>query len=215
LEFDALIDVFLKRLPLIAILRGITPDEIVPVGLALAEAGFAVIEIPMNSPEPLVSIRRLHAALGDDYLIGAGTVTWPAWVPEIAAAGGRIIVMPHADRGVIHAAKSAGLYCVPGIATASEGFAALAAGADGLKLFPAELLTPPVLQALRGVFPKETLFFPVGGITPANMGPFIAAGASGFGLGSALYKPGARVDAVAENARNFVKAWRGRINKAL
>ena len=151
-------ETFLERLPLVAILRGITPDEAVPVGRALAAMGFSIIEIPMNSPEPLVSIGRMSVALGDDYLIGAGTVTNPDWVPDIAAAGGRIIVMPHADVAVIKAAKAAGLTCVPGISTPTEGFAALQAGADALKLFPAEVLGPIALSALRSVFPKEIKF---------------------------------------------------------
>ena len=201
-------EAFLAKLPLIAILRGITPDEAVPVGRALAEAGFAIIEIPMNSPEPLVSIGRMSAALGHEYMVGAGTVTEPDWVPDIAAAGGRIIVMPHADVAVIKAAKAAGLACAPGIATPTEGFAALAAGADALKLFPAEALGPKTLAALRSVFPKETKFLPVGGITPANLAGYVAAGAAGFGLGSSLYRPGMSVAEVSENARSFVAAWR-------
>ena len=185
-----MLETFLKKLPLVAILRGITPEEAVPVGHALAEAGFAIIEIPMNSPEPLVSIERMSTALGRDYLIGAGTVTTPDWVPQIAAAGGRIIVMPHADVAVIKAAKAAGLACVPGIATPTEGFAALQAGADALKLFPAEALGPKTLAALRSVFPRDTKLLPVGGVTPENLAGYVAAGAAGFGLGSALYRPG-------------------------
>jgi 2-dehydro-3-deoxyphosphogalactonate aldolase len=201
-------ETFLERLPLVAILRGIPPDEAVPVGRALAAIGFSIIEIPMNSPEPLVSIGRMSAALGDDYLIGAGTVTNPAWVPDIAAAGGRIIVMPHADVAVIKAAKAAGLACVPGISTPTEGFAALQAGADALKLFPAEVLGPITLSALRSVFPKETKFLPVGGIKPENLVGYVAAGAAGFGLGSALYRPDMSVGEVNANARAFVDAWR-------
>ena len=139
---------YLDRLPLIAILRGITPEEAVPVGRALVEAGFAIIEVPLNSPQPVDSIRRLAAEFGRDVLVGAGTVTAPAQVADVAMAGGRIIVMPHADATVIRAAKTTGLFCTPGIATPTEGFAALAAGADALKLFPAELLTPPVLKAM-------------------------------------------------------------------
>ena len=127
---------------------------------------------------------------------------------EVAAAGGRLIVMPHADPGVIRAAKAAGLFCVPGVATPTEAFAALAVGADALKLFPAELLTPPVLRALRAVLPRDLRLLPVGGITPSNLPPYVAAGASGFGLGSALYRPGATPQEVADNARAFVSAWR-------
>jgi len=198
----------LADLPLIAILRGITPDEAVPVGLALAEAGFRIIEVPLNSPQPLTSIERLACELGTRCLVGAGTVMSAAQVDAVAQAGGRLIVMPHGDPAVIRAAKAHGLTCAPGIATPTEGFAALAAGADALKLFPAELLTPPVLKALRAVFPGDTLFLPVGGITPQNLMAYVAAGASGFGLGSALYKPGLTVEQVRANAGAFVAAWR-------
>ncbi len=198
----------LKDLPLIAILRGITPAEAVPVGQALAEAGFRIIEVPLNSPQPLHSIEALAKALGERCLVGAGTVMSGAQVDEVASAGGRLIVMPHGDGAVIRAAKAQGLYCAPGIATPTEGFAALAAGADALKLFPAELLGPPVVKALRAVFPADTLFLPVGGITPHNMAAYAAAGASGFGLGSALYKPGITAQDVAAKAAAFVNAWR-------
>jgi 2-dehydro-3-deoxyphosphogalactonate aldolase len=197
----------LAELPLIAILRGITPDEALPVGLALAEAGFRIIEVPLNSPQPLRSIETLARALGGNCLIGAGTVMSTGQVGDVAQAGGRLIVMPHGDAQVIRAAKARGLWCAPGIATPSEGFAALAAGADALKLFPAELLTPPVLKALRAVFPPELLFLPVGGITPQNLAAYRAAGASGFGLGSALYKPGMAPQQVALQAQAFVTAW--------
>ena len=200
----------LAELPLIAILRGIAPDEAVPVGLALAEAGFRIIEVPLNSPQPLRSIELLARALGSRCLVGAGTVMSAAQVAAVEQAGGRLIVMPHGDPAVIRAAKSQGLLCAPGVATPTEGFAALAAGADALKLFPAELLSPPVLKALRAVFPSDTLFLPVGGITPQNLAAYAAAGASGFGLGSALYKPGLAIGQVQANARAFVEAW-GRV----
>ncbi len=198
----------LRELPLVAILRGITPAEALPVGLALAEAGFRIIEVPLNSPQPLRSIEMLASELGSSCLIGAGTVMSVAQVGEVADAGGRLIVMPHSDAAVIREAKALSLQCAPGIATPTEGLAALAAGADALKLFPAELLTPPVLKALRAVFTADTLFVPVGGITPQNMAPYMAAGANGFGLGSALYKPGSTPVQVAANARAFVAAWR-------
>ncbi len=200
---------FLDRLPLIAILRGVTPAEAVAVGRALVGAGFAIVEVPLNSPDPVESIRRLAAELGPGVLVGAGTVTTPAAVAQVADAGGRIVVMPHADTAVIRAAKAAGLVCTPGIATPTEGFAALAAGADALKLFPAELAGPPVLKALTAVFPKGTAFLPVGGITPQTMAPWLAAGAAGFGLGSALSRPGMGAEEVGANARAFVAAWRG------
>jgi 2-dehydro-3-deoxyphosphogalactonate aldolase len=197
----------LRRLPLIAILRGVTPDEAAGIGEALAEAGFAIIEVPLNSPSALASIRQLHDAFGDRGLIGAGTVITPTQVRDVAAAGGRLIVMPHGDPDVIRAAKAAGLACIPGVATPTEGFAALATGADGLKLFPAELLSPATLNALRSVFPADTRFFPVGGITPERMSDYVAAGATGFGLGSALYRRGDRAKQVAEKAKVFVSAW--------
>lgn len=199
----------LERLPLVAILRGLRPEEAVPVGEALVRAGFAIIEVPLNSPRPLESIRRLQQAFGDQALIGAGTVTSPAAVAEVAEAGGRLIVMPHSDPAVVRAAKQAGLFCAPGVATPTEGFAALANGADALKLFPAEALGPAVLKAWRSVFPAETAFLPVGGITPQGMAPFLQAGATGFGLGSALYRPGDTPEQVAARAADFVAALRG------
>ncbi len=202
----------LDALPLIAILRGLTPAEAPAIGDALVDAGFRVLEVPLNSPEPLASIAALAARFGTRALVGAGTVLTPAQVAEVAAAGGRLIVMPHADVAVIRAAKAAGLWCVPGVATPTEAFAALAAGADALKLFPAELLSPPVLKALRAVLPPHVKLLPVGGITAQNLGHFVAAGASGFGLGSALFKPGATAQQVAAHARAFVAAWRAASN---
>jgi 2-dehydro-3-deoxyphosphogalactonate aldolase len=199
---------FLDRLPLVAILRGVTPDEVVDVSSALVDEGFAIVEVPLNSPRPLESIERLHAKFGHEILVGAGTVTSPAAVKEIAAAGGRLIVMPHGDAEVVRAAKAAGLACIPGITTPTEGFAALANGADALKLFPAELLTPAVLKSMRTVFPTATRFFPVGGITPDAMASYVAAGAAGFGLGGALYRRGDLPARVAANARDFVAAWK-------
>ena len=203
-----MLEPYLKDLPLIAILRGVTPDEIVAVGRALYDAGFRVIEIPLNSPQPFESIRRLTAELGESCLIGAGTVLTEAQVAEVDAAGGRLIVSPNANLAVIRASKAAGLVSAPGVATPSEGFAALDAGADSLKLFPAEQLGPAVVKAWRAVFPKERALLPVGGITPDNMGPYVAAGANGFGLGSALYKPGLNAAQVSANAQAFAAGWR-------
>ena len=199
---------YLGRLPLVAILRGVTPDVAVPIGEALVAAGFCIIEVPLNSPQPFESIRRLRAALPLDCLVGAGTVMEPADVARIASAGGRLVVMPHSDPAVIRAAKAAGMYCAPGVATPTEGFAALANGADALKLFPAEVLGPPAVRAWRSVFARETLFLPVGGIVPESLAPYIAAGAGGFGLGSALYKPGATPEEVTAKAKAFVAALR-------
>lgn len=198
---------YLERLPLIAILRGIAPREVVAIGHALVDAGFAIIEVPLNSSDALISIRALHESVGHEILLGAGTVTTPAQVRDVGAAGGRLVVMPHSDAEVIRAAAAEGLACIPGVATPTEGFNALASGADGLKLFPAELLTPTVLRALRAVFPTHTRFFPVGGITPSTMGDYVAAGATGFGLGSALYRRGDGPVQVFANAKAFVTAW--------
>ena len=193
----------LAALPLIAILRGIRPEEAVAIGTALVEAGFVAIEVPLNSPAPLVSIERLAAACGERALIGAGTVLEPAQVAEIAAAGGRLIVMPHGDPAVIATAKAAGLLCMPGVATPTEAFAALRAGADALKLFPAEALPPAVVKAWRAVLPATVWLLPVGGIAPETMAPYLAAGANGFGLGSALYRAGMAAGEVGERARAF------------
>jgi 2-dehydro-3-deoxyphosphogalactonate aldolase len=203
-----MIEPYLDRLPLVAILRGVTPEEVMDVTGALVDEGFAFVEVPLNSPRPLESIERLRAKLGEEILVGAGTVMSPAQVKEVAAAGGRLIVMPHGDGEVVRAAKAAGLACIPGIATPTEGFAALANGADALKLFPAELLTPAVLKSMRAVFPAATRFFPVGGITPDAMASYVAAGAAGFGLGGALYRRGDAPSRVAANARDFVATWK-------
>jgi len=203
-----MIEPFLDRLPLVAILRGVTPEEVVDVSDALVEAGFAIVEVPLNSPRPLESIERLRAKFAEEILVGAGTVMTPAQVKDVAAAGGRLIVMPHGDAEVVRAAKAAGLACIPGVSTPTEGFAALANGADALKLFPAELLAPTVLKAMRTVFPTATRFFPVGGITADAMASYVAAGAAGFGLGGALYRRGDDPSRVATNARDFVAAWK-------
>jgi len=203
-----MIRAWLDSLPLVAILRGLRPDEALDIGRALVAERFTVIEVPMNSPEPLESIRLLSAELGQRCLIGAGTVLQPEQVSQVAAAGGRLIVMPHADTRVIAAAKREGMYCVPGVATPTEAFAAIQAGADAIKLFPAEMLTPSVLKAWRAVLPRDLAMLPVGGITPETMAPYIAAGASGFGLGSALYAPGRSADDVGRRARAFAHAWK-------
>ena len=181
---------WLARSPLVAILRGLRPEEAVAVGEALLGAGVPVLEVPLNSPEPLESIRRLAARFGGEALVGAGTVIDPADCARIAAAGGRLVVTPHADPAVVRAAKAAGMLCVPGFLTPGEAFALLAAGADGLKLFPAEAASPAVLKALLAVLPKGTKVLPVGGIDVGNIPAWRAAGAAGFGIGSAIYRPG-------------------------
>jgi 2-dehydro-3-deoxyphosphogalactonate aldolase len=196
----------LQQSPLIAILRGIRPDEAVAIGEVLFEAGFRVIEVPLNSPHPHTSIGLLAERLGELALIGAGTVLRIEDVVRVRDAGGRLIVMPHGDTAIVKEAKRLGLACAPGVATPTEGFAALQAGADALKLFPAEALGPTVLKAWRAVFPADTLFIPVGGITPDNMAAYRQAGANGFGIGSALYKSGLTLDQVRQNAQRFVAA---------
>ncbi len=198
---------WLQPLPLVAILRGLTPQDALSVGTALFDAGFRVLEVPLNSPQPLDSIALLAREFGERCLVGAGTVLTPEQVAQVKDAGGKLIVMPHADTAVIRAAKAAGLACTPGVATPTEAFAALAAGADALKLFPAEQLPPSVLKAWSSVLPKGTALLPVGGITPANMAPYRQAGAAGFGIGSALYSPGIDANEVARRARAFVDGW--------
>jgi 2-dehydro-3-deoxyphosphogalactonate aldolase len=202
----SLLQELLAPLPLIAILRGVRPSAATGIGAVLIEAGFVAIEVPLNSPAPLESTRLLAEAFGDQALIGAGTVQDPADVDRIADAGGRLIVMSHGDPAVIRAAKQRGLLCVPGVATPTEAFGAFAAGADALKLFPAEALPPAVVKAWRAVLPKDSWLLPVGGIRPDTMAPYLAAGANGFGLGSALYQPGMTPATIAANARAFAKA---------
>jgi len=194
----------MARCPLVAILRGVRPDEIEGVADALVEAGFSMIEIPLNSPDPLTSIGRIAKRYGDDILIGAGTVLSVDQMQAVAAAGGRLIVSPNTDRDVITASAAAGLVSLPGYFTPSEAFAAIAAGASGLKLFPAEGASPAVLRAQRAVLPRDVAVLIVGGITPGALGPWIEAGAQGFGLGSALYRPGDAPEIVGDRARDFI-----------
>lgn len=197
----------LSRLPLIAILRGIAPDEAEDVGEALVLAGFSLIEVPLNSPDALDSIARLVRRLGDRAMVGAGTVLSQSAVADVAAVGGRLVIAPNTDPRVIGAATRAGLVAVPGFSTPSEAFAALEAGASALKLFPAEAASPAVLKAMRAVLGAALPIFPVGGITPEAVAPWRAAGASGFGLGSALYRPGDDPGLIARRAAAFVGAW--------
>lgn len=193
--------------PLIAVLRWIAPQEAEGVAEVLMEEGFRLIEVPLNSPEPCTSIERLVRRFGDNALIGAGTVLTPEQVIRVGQAGGRLVVMPHADITVIRAAKEQGFACFPGVATPTEAFAALAAGADGLKLFPAEAISPAVLKAWRAVFAKEIPLMPTGGITPAAMAGWVQAGASGFGMGGNLYAPGRPLEDIRMRARAYVAAW--------
>lgn len=200
-----------KTLPLVAILRGITPAEALPVGQVLTQRGWSLIEVPLNSPEPLKSIATLASAF-PHVLIGAGTVLRASQVREVHAAGGRLVVSPNFNAAVVREAVALGMVCLPGVMTATEAFAALDAGASGLKLFPAEMASPPVVRALRAVLPAGTLLFPVGGITPTNMAAYRAAGADGFGIGSALYKPAARPADIACAATEFIAGWTGTIS---
>jgi len=200
---------WLARCPLVAILRGLTPAEAVPVGQALVDAGILVLEVPLNSPEPIESIRRLARQFGDRALVGAGTVMTTAQISEIAAAGGRLIVTPHADPELVRFAKTRGLLAAPGCFTPTEAFALLAAGADALKLFPAEAASPAVLRALLAVLPNGAAVLPVGGMSAETIGPWRAAGAAGFGIGSSLYKPGDSATAVGARARALVDALHG------
>ena len=194
----------LGQCPLVAILRGLTPDEAQAIGEALYDAGIRIIEVPLNSPEPLASIKRLAERFGDGALIGAGTVLDRQSVADVRAAGGQLIVSPATNVEVIAATASAGMVSCPGYFTPSEAFAALDAGAAALKLFPAEGATPAVLKAQRAVLPPDAPVIVVGGISPGNMQPWIDAGAQGFGLGSGLYKPGQSADETAEKARAYV-----------
>jgi 2-dehydro-3-deoxyphosphogalactonate aldolase len=196
----------LAECPLVAILRGLTPDEAEPVGAALVGAGFRLIEVPLNSPEPLESIARLAARFGGQATIGAGTVTTAIQVTAVHDAGGTLIVSPHADVRVIAATVATGMVSLPGYFTPTEAFAALSAGANALKLFPAEAASPAILRAQRAVLPREVPVLPVGGIDADGLAPWLAAGANGFGLGSALYKPGYTAAEVGERARRFIAA---------
>ncbi len=195
-------------LPLIAILRGITPDEAVEVTQALVDAGITQIEVPLNSPDPLVSIAAMAKAFAGRAMIGAGTVLSVQAVQDVAAVGGTLIVSPNADPAVIAQTKRLGLQSWPGVMTPTECFAALAAGADGLKFFPGNLVGPDGLKAIRAVLPKGTRCFAVGGAGPANFAQWLAAGADGFGIGTALYTPGLTGAEVGAKARAIVDAYK-------
>ena len=194
---------FLKESPLIAILRGITPAEVIEISETLVEKNFKIIEIPLNSPDPIESIEMLVSHFKDEVIIGAGTVTDLTSIKLIAEAGARLSVMPNGSVRIVKAAKASGLITIPGVFTPTEAFAMIESGADALKLFPAEGAPPMVLKAMKAVLPTAIPILPVGGITPDKMAEYQKAGANGFGLGSALYKPGMTVDEVAENADAF------------
>jgi 2-dehydro-3-deoxyphosphogalactonate aldolase len=196
----------LAKCPIVAILRGVKPDEIDAIGDALVEAGITVIEVPLNSPQPFDSIEHLAHRHGGRALVGAGTVLETDEVGRVAQAGGKLMVAPNFDADVVRAAKAAGLAALPGVMTPSEGFAALKAGADGLKLFPAEIIPPAVFKAWRAVFPLDCLLLAVGGVGVGNITTYAEAGASGYGIGSALYKPGRPPPEIGQLARALVAA---------
>jgi 2-dehydro-3-deoxyphosphogalactonate aldolase len=196
----------LAQLPLVAILRGVQPHEVVAIGQALVDAGWCLIEVPLNSPDPLHSIALLHQHV-PHALIGAGTVLSTQDVRDVQAASGEWIVSPHFDPAVVRESVACGLVSVPGVSTPSEAFAALAAGAHGLKVFPAEMITPPVLKSWRSVLPASRVLLPVGGVGADNLASYRAAGASGAGFGSSLYKPGMTATQVGERARQLAQVW--------
>jgi 2-dehydro-3-deoxyphosphogalactonate aldolase len=197
----------MDSLPLVAILRGLKPEEALDVGQAIVKAGFHILEVPLNSPDPLRSIQILAAAF-PQALVGAGTVTTAQQVRDIKAAGGQLIISPHLDDNVVCEAVNLGLISLPGVATPSEAFRAIALGAHGLKLFPAEMISPAVVKSMRAVLPKQIRLIPVGGIGTHNMADYRNSGASGFGIGSALFAPGKSAQAVGESAAAFVQAWK-------
>jgi 2-dehydro-3-deoxyphosphogalactonate aldolase len=198
----------LRHCGLIAILRGIRPDEVVGVGEQLYCAGFRVLEVPLNSPEPIESIRKLRQNLPMDCVVGAGTVYQAVQVDQVRAAGGQLIVMPHSDGAVIASAIAAQLYVLPGVATPTEAFAAFRTGTTLMKFFPADHLGPAALKAWLSVLPREVGLIPVGGIHLENLRTFLDAGATGFGVGSTLYKPGMTAQDVARRGSEFIEAWR-------
>ena len=199
---------YLDQCPLVAIVRGLTPADAEAVGDSVGEAGIRIIEVPLNSPDPLKSIELLARKFGDSMLVGAGTVLTVSQVAQVRDAGGRIIVSPDTNTDVIAASAESGLVSSPGYFTPSEAFAAIHAGATGLKLFPAEAASPSVLKAQLAVIPKDVPVMAVGGIKPDNMRPWLDAGAAGFGLGSGLYKPGQSAAETLDKARAYVAGVR-------
>lgn len=194
--------------PLAAILRGLPPADAAAVGTALFGAGFRLLEVPLNRPGAIEAIAVLARIAPPNALVGGGTMLSPADVDAVKGAGGRMFIAPNCDPDLIRYARGAGMLCLPGVATPTEAFAALRAGADGLKLFPAEVIGCAGLRAMKTVLPPRTHLWPVGGVHPSQIGEWIAAGATGFGIGSALYQPGMSIADLALVARCYIDAWR-------
>ncbi|ORE96097.1 KDPG and KHG aldolase [Stappia sp. 22II-S9-Z10] len=207
------LDDALKSMPVVAVLRGLSPDEAEGVGQALVDAAIPVMEVPLNSPEPFKSIRIQANKFSGTSIVGAGTVLYPEDVARVADAGGTIIVSPNFNPEVVRATKRCGLLSVPGVFTPSEAFQALDAGADALKLFPGDGLSPKVVKAMRAVLPKGTRLIVTGGVDAKNIGEWLAGGADGVGIGSALYKPGKTVVEVAADAKAFADATRAAMGR--
>lgn len=197
----------MAELPLVAILRGITPADVEPIGEALVLAGFRLIEVPLTSPEAFRSIELLVKRFGQQVIVGAGTVRRPDQLNQLRDVGGRLMVTPHADTDLIRAASELDLLTLPGVATPTEAFAALDAGADGLKLYPAEMISPAAVRAIRTVVGTQVPLCPTGSINPDDLSRYVAGGASGFGLGGAIYRPGDTAENVARSAKAFVTSW--------
>ena len=198
----------LEACGIVAILRGVTPDEVIAVSQTLYDAGIRVVEVPLNSPEPFVSIEKLSKAFADKLVVGAGTVLSVQDVNVLKAHGGQISVSPDCNEAVISRAKDLGIEPLPGVFTPTEAFAAIRAGAKHLKLFPAEVASPQTIKAWKAVLPKHVKIYAVGGVTPENMGDWLAAGASGFGIGSSIFKPGMNLAKISESAHSLVSAWK-------
>jgi 2-dehydro-3-deoxyphosphogalactonate aldolase len=198
----------LEACGIVAILRGVTPDEVVAVSQTLYDAGIRVVEVPLNSPEPFTSIEKLSKAFADKMIIGAGTVLSVQDVNLLKAHGGQISVSPDCNEAVIARAKELGMEPLPGVFTPTEAFSAIRAGAKHLKLFPAEVASPQTIKAWKAVLPKDVKIYAVGGVTPDNMGDWLSAGASGFGIGSSIFKPGLNMAKISESAHSLVSAWK-------
>ena len=198
----------LEACGIVAILRGVTPDEVIAVSQTLYDAGIRVVEVPLNSPEPFVSIEKLSKAFADKLVVGAGTVLSVQDVNVLKAHGGQISVSPDCNEAVISRAKDLGIEPLPGVFTPTEAFAAIRAGAKHLKLFPAEVASPQTIKAWKAVLPKHVKIYAVGGVTPENMDDWLAAGASGFGIGSSIFKPGMNLAKISESAHSLVSAWK-------